>query len=367
MNRLTAFLTHNTAQSKATGHHRQLQETHAQGVQVVQQGVPYLSFCSNDYLGLIADGITHLNASHNFGAGASRLITGNHPLCAHVESALARYKKKEAALLFGSGYLANIGCISALMGKGDLIVMDKLSHACMIDGSRLSGAEIVRFRHNDMAHLEALLMQHRAQFRHCLIATETIFSMDGDAAPLPDLRALSDIYDAWLLVDDAHGFGLPHVEAHLADIIVGTCSKAIGTYGGYVAGSAELRDYLVNHARSFMFTTALPEALCAATLHALEAIATQPERATRVMEYARQLCIALGREAPASPIIPIIIGENDKAAEAYTELKNQGILTSLIRPPTVPPRTARLRISLSAAHTSDHVEKLSKALTKMLY
>jgi 8-amino-7-oxononanoate synthase len=344
---------------------RELHETRQQGVMVTQQGQDYLSFCSNDYLGLAAD-MASLPDMAVCGAGASRAVTGNHPAYAKAEMAIAQMKRTEAALMFGSGYLANIGCITALMARGDLILLDRLSHACMIDGALLSGARVIRFLHNNMEHLHALLKQHRRAYRHCLILTETVFSMDGDRAPLSEIRLLANAYDAWMMTDDAHGFGLPEPTPNLADIQMGTCSKAVGTYGGYVAGSTTLKAHLINHARSWLFSTALPEAVCLATYHALQLMQQQPERAERVMRYATDVTQALGMPTAQSAIIPIILGSNEAVLHAQAVLKKQGILVSAIRPPTVAKGTARLRISLSAAHTERHIEQLIDGLRDVL-
>ncbi len=347
---------------------RYFADAHLDGKQLNISNKEYISFCSNDYLGVIAgvEALPHHQHNHKTGAGASRLISGNHTLYGKLEKTIATIKHKQSALIFGSGYLANIGVMTALMGAGDLILLDKLSHACMIDGAQLSKAKILRFAHNDMSHLNALLKKHRAQYKNCMIASETVFSMDGDLAPMVELRQICDENDAWLLVDDAHGFGLPHIQSHFADIIVGTFSKAIGTYGGYVAGSEVLRDYLVNTSRSFIFTTALPEIICAASLHNILLIQAQPWRAELILQYERQIMQKLGLSAQQSPIIPIIIGENQATIKAQQKLKDAGIMVSAIRPPTVAEGKSRLRISLNAAHTQQHIDALIIGLMNVL-
>ncbi len=342
-------------QAEASGRWRTLTTSHVDSVYVEQNGTRYLSFCSNDYLGTAASN-THRRTIK--GASASQLITGHHPAYARLASLLSAMKQSEAALIFGSGYLAAIGTIPALVGKGDLVLMDRLSHACLIDGVRLSGARFQRFQHNDMAHLETLLARHRAAYRHCLIVTETVFGMDGDRAPLPELGTLALAHDAWLMTDDAHGLGLPAPHTNPADIQMGTLSKAAGAYGGYVCGSRLLIDHLASHARSAIFSTALPEAIIQAAMDGLTCMQNEPERAEQVMCHARYVCDALVLQEPQSPIIPVVLGDNDRVMEVHTALKVQGILVAAIRPPTVPEGTARLRISLSAAHCEEDVERL---------
>lgn len=336
-------------------------KTHSNnGVYVQHGGTEYLSFCSNDYLGIAQ---TLLSAPDlPIGSGASRLLTGNHPLYAEVEKTLATMKGTQAALLFGSGYLANIGTIPVLVGKDDVVLMDKASHACMIDGVRLSGAAWYRFRHNDMAHLEQLLAKHRDKHTRCLILTETVFSMAGDRAPLADIATLAETHDAWLMTDDAHGFGLPVDAPNPAHIQMGTLSKAAGCYGGYVCGSQALIDTLINHASPLIFSTALPPSLLQSIMDALELMQDEPERATQVMALATRLTDALDLPKAQSAIIPIILGDNEAALQMQNTLKRQGILVSAIRPPTVPEGTARLRISVSAHHRQADVDRLVEAL-----
>lgn len=358
----SSMLQHKLMQARQSSQWRTLQDTTHEGVYAIQDGVRYLSFCSNDYLGIAAT--IRSQGGLATGAGASRLVSGNHPLYRQVETRLAQLKHTDSALLFGSGYFANIGTIPALMGKPDLIIMDKASHACMIDGVRLSGAAWKRFAHNDVAHLEQLLSAYRHTFRHCLVLTETVFSMHGTLAPLEDIYALCERYDAWLMTDDAHGFGVL-TQDNPAHIQLGTLSKAIGCYGGYVCGSNDLIDTLVNYASPLIFSTGLPEMLLQAIIDALHLMTAEPQRADRVMQHARRLSAALRLPEPESPIIPLIIGDNETTLAAQSALKQQGLLVSAIRPPTVAPGTARLRISLSAAHTDDHITQLIKALQDM--
>ena len=322
----------------------------ADGAYILRDGKRYLSFSSNDYFGLSQQmqGIS--------GAGSSALVTGYSPELAALEGALAKAKGTQAALVFGSGYLANLGTISALMGKGDLILADKLAHACMLDGAALSGATLRRFKHNDVAHLETLLKQ-RGDYRRCLILTETIFSMDGDRAPLEELAALAKAHDAWLMTDDAHGLGV--VGSPQAHIQMGTLSKGLGAYGGYVCGSQALIDYLLNHARSYIFTTALPPAVCAAASGALEVLMSDAELRAKPLALARQFTDALGLPEAQSPIVPLIIGADGDALAASRALSDAGFWVSAIRPPTVAEGTARLRFTFSALHREEHIKALT--------
>lgn len=337
--------------------------------EIMQAGQRFISFACNDYLGLRAHpevmeaGQTVL-AVAGAGAGASRLVTGNHPYYAPLEVKLAATKHAEAALVFGSGYLTNLGVIPALMHKGDVIFADKLVHACIIDAAQLSGARLLRFAHNDMLHLEALLKKHREDSPNALIVTDHVFSMDGDVAPLAEITALAKKYDAWTMVDDAHGLGV--VEAGTAatiDIWMGTLSKSAGAYGGYVIGSQKLIDFLTNSARSFVFSTGLPPAVCASALVALAVMAREPERGQRALALAQRVTTALGLPLAQSAIVPVLLGTPERALAAAAELKKQGILAVAIRPPTVPPGTARLRLAFSCAHTDAQVDALIAALS----
>ncbi|MFM9890402.1 MAG: aminotransferase class I/II-fold pyridoxal phosphate-dependent enzyme [Rickettsiales bacterium] len=326
-----------------------------------------VSFADNDYLGLardarvIAAGQAAL-AEYGAGAMASRLVTGNHPLYAPLEAKLAAMKGTQAALVFGSGYLANLGIIPALVGAGDVVFADKLAHACMLDGAQLSGAKLMRFAHNDMAHLQALLTKHRGEFKHALIATEHVFSMDGDVAPLAEIAAMARTHDAWTLVDDAHGLGVVKPEAAEIDVWMGTLSKAAGAYGGYACAAQAVIDVLVNKARSMVFSTGLPPSVCASALAALEVMEVEPERGERALAHARCVTDSLGLPLAQSAIVPIIMGTPERALEASEFLRQRGLLVVAIRPPTVPPGTARLRLAFSSTHTGAQVEQLIAAL-----
>jgi 8-amino-7-oxononanoate synthase len=340
-------------------------------------------FASNDYLGLahdprLARAATEALARVPFGAGAARLISGTHPLHLELEAALATYKRTEAALLFGSGYLANIGAIPALVGPRDAIYADRLNHASLIDGCRLSRAEVRTFAHNDIAGLADMLAADRGRFRRRLIVVDSVFSMDGDLAPLCEIVPLAQTYDAWTYVDDAHGTGVLGREGRGAashwgvegqiDILMGTLGKALGTSGAFIAGSRTLIDYLVNRARSFIFTTATPPAMAAATLEALRIAEAEPDRRARVRDAARRLragITALGYtlDGPAdSHIIPVPIGDPERTIQVGRALRERGFLVGAVRPPTVPEGTSRLRLTASAAHEPADIDALVQAL-----
>ncbi len=263
--------------------------------------------------------------------------------------------------MFGSGYLANIGIIPAIVGKNDLILADSLSHACAWDGARLSQATVMRFRHNDVADCSELLKLHRSQFDRCLLLTETVFSMDGDRAPVSELSALARGYDAWLMTDDAHGLGL--TSASVADLQTGTLSKAAGSYGGYVCGAADVIRWLENKARSLLFATGLPPASVAAASAALEIMAEDRALVEKPIENARRFTDLLGRAPAESAIVPVIVGEAEAALAASAMLEANGYLVVAIRPPTVPNGTSRLRFAFSALHQADDINKVAALLT----
>lgn len=345
---------------------------------IERDGRRMISFCCNDYLNLSQDGRVKKAAQaaierFGVGAGASRLISGNHPLLPELEMRLARLKGTEDALVFGSGYLANLGVIPSLVGAGDLILTDELAHACLLSGSKLSGAEIHLFRHNDMAHLAELLGRHRARHGRCLIVTDGVFSMDGDLAPLPDMAALAHTHDAWLMSDDAHGTGVVGggrgssfafgAEKRIdVPLQIGTLSKAIGGYGGFICASRPVIDFLRTRARTLIYSTGLPPASAAAALAALDIIENEPDYCTRPLANARLFCHEAGLPAAQSPIVPIVLGDARRALDASRLLEEEGFLVSAIRPPTVPDGTARLRFTFTALHAAADIERLAKFL-----
>jgi 8-amino-7-oxononanoate synthase len=357
------------AELESTGLRRRLRVIDGpQGPEVVLDGRPVLLLCSNNYLGLAdhprlrqaaADAALRLGT----GAGASRLISGSMSIHAELESRLAEFKGTEAALLFGSGYLANTGTIPALAGRGEIVFSDELNHASIIDGCRLSGAETFVYGHADTEHLEWGL--RRAAGRAALIVTDGVFSMDGDIAPLEELAELSHRHRCRLLVDEAHATGCigPGGRGSVAaaglsgevDVIVGTLGKTLGSYGAYVCGSAEVVDFLVNSARPFIFSTAPPPPAVAAAQAALELLIEHPGRVDRLRGNAaalrEQLC-AEGLEPIGSEtqIVPLVIGDADDAVALCERLLAEGVFAQAIRPPTVPPGTSRLRVTTMATH-----------------
>jgi 8-amino-7-oxononanoate synthase len=343
-----------------------------------------LNFAANDYLGLsrhpaLIEAARQATAQRGTGAGASRLITGTDSAVLALEEQLAAWKEKEAALVFSSGYSAALGTIPALAGKGDTIILDKLAHASLIDAARLSGATVRTFPHNDMARLEALLAKISPGKTRILVVTESIFSMDGDAAPLRELVELKDRCGASLLVDEAHATGLYGAtgaglvaEAGLSarvEIVMGTMSKALGSVGGYIAGSRALIDWLVNRARSFIYSTALPPGVIAASRAAVD-LARGPEGAARrdrlrgnITHFHAGLPAAWkNRTLSMSAIQPLICGEASAALQLAATLREKGLLIPAIRYPTVPRNAARLRVTLSAAHSSKDIDALNEAL-----
>jgi len=342
-----------------------------EGAVVLRDGRRLVSFSGNDYLGLsqhevVKDAAARALAKYGAGAGASRLVTGNNPLYDELEQALAVLKHTADACVFGSGYLANLGTIPALVGRGDLILADKLIHACMLDAARLSGATVMRFAHNNVAHCRMLLQSARAEHHNCIILTETVFSMDGDRAPMRALKLLASEFDAWLMCDDAHAIGvLPSDKASEADIVMGTLSKAAGSYGGYVCGSATLIEYLKTAARSLIYSTALPPATLAASAAAIGIIGAQPQLVAKPMARAWQFGQALGLADAQSAIVPLMLETNERALKAASQLEEQGFLVAAIRPPTVPENTARLRFAFSALHEEAQVEALAVSVKKL--
>jgi 8-amino-7-oxononanoate synthase len=365
----------------------------AQGPRIAIAGREYLNFSSNDYLGLADDPILKRAATaaidtYGVGSGASRLVCGNLQPYDELESRLAAFKGKEAAIVFGSGYAANVGTITALVGKGDLVILDKLDHASIIDGARQSGATIRVYPHKNLKKLEDFLKQSvvgaptQASGRtpRILIVTETVFSMDGDLAPLVELVALKERYNAWLMIDEAHATGLyGHHRRGLAeplgvegkiDITLGTLSKALGCAGGFVVGSQVLIDYLRNRARSLIYSTALPPSVCAAAAAAVDFVMSDQgherrDQLWRNVSELKQGLSALGvQNESRSPIIPIIIGDEAATVEMSAKLFEQGIFVPAIRFPTVPKGKARLRVTVTAGHGGEDIRKFLKVLAQ---
>ncbi len=337
---------------------RELSECAREGdTRIIRNGKPLISFSCNDYLGLsqhekVKEAAVLAIRQYGAGAGAARLVTGNHPLHTRLETMLACWKGTEAALIFGSGYLANIGIIPAIVGKSDLIIADKLVHACLIDGARLSGAKLLRFKHNDIMDCERLLGVYRKKHQNCLIITDEVFSMDGDRAPLAELSTIAGKHDAWLMADGAHSFS---GGAAPVDIYVGTLSKALGSYGGYACAKKSVIDYITSRARSFMFSTALPPSAIAAAIAALDIRMENPSLALRPITNARIFTARLALPEAQSPIVPLVLGDETEALTAADVLAEAGYLVTPIRPPTVPEGTSRLRFAFSALHQEQDI------------
>lgn len=369
MPNLDAFAQEKLAGLEARGLRRELTPTaRLGGARVVRGGRELVSFACNDYLDLahhprvLAAAHAALER-HGAGAGGSRLVTGDAPETGALEAALARRKGTPAALVFASGYLASIGVIPALVGPGDLVLLDALSHACLWSGARLSGARVEAFAHNDAEDLERRLAALRGGARRALVLTERVFSMDGDLAPMADLLTVAERHDAWTLADDAHGLGVAEGgDGARAPLEMGTLSKALGSTGGYVCASQAVVDLLKSRARAFVYTTGLAPASAAAALAALEVIAAEPERGARVRRAAARLADRLGLAPARSAVVPLLVGEAHAALALSAALEAQGFLAVAIRPPTVPDGTARLRFALSCAHTEADVDAVADAV-----
>jgi len=361
--------------------YRQTRTWPATGGRVRMDGRELLNFSSNDYLDLahhpaVLAAAERALRAYGAGATASRLVAGSLPLHEELEARLARLKGCPAALVFGSGYLANTGTVPALAGHGDTIFADRLAHASLMDAAVLSRAKLERFRHNDAEHLDELLSKCSGGGRK-LIVTESVFSMDGDLAPLREIAAVTARHGALLLVDEAHATGVfgpcggglireYGLEAEVT-IAMGTLSKALGGYGGFVAVSDRMREWLVNRARAFIFSTALPPAMLGAALGALDVLEQQPGGGGELLRRAaafRQRLQAAGLDTmrSASQVIPILVGNNARALALAERLRTQGLLAVAIRPPTVPAGSARLRLSVTLAHTDAELERAAELI-----
>lgn len=354
------------------------------GPYAAKDGAKLLLFCGNDYLGLsqhprMIEAVRSAALRYGVGAGASRLISGTSDLHARTEARLAALKKKPRALLFSSGYAANLGILSSLAGKEDLIVMDKLCHASLIDGARFSGAHLRIFPHLGYDRLEKIL-KAASKFRRKIIVTDSVFSMDGDLADLKKLAAIKKRYGAWLIVDDAHGTGIlgergagageaAGVESEI-DVLMGTTSKALGCLGGFAAAEAPIIDSLINHARSFIYSTAIPAILCAAIDEALNILSEEPRLRMKLWANVGALYQGLVAQGwiqgqALSPIFPLVVGDGARALQLARKLEKQGVWAPAIRPPTVPRGKARLRITVSALHEFEDIKKLLQILQNL--
>ncbi|HNI68036.1 MAG TPA: 8-amino-7-oxononanoate synthase [Nitrospira sp.] len=353
----------------------------ATGPTATLDGREVIQLSSNNYLGLathptVVEAAVAATRQYGAGSGAARLVCGSLPPHQDLETALARFKGTESALTFAAGYLANIGVIPSLIGKDGLILADRLCHASLLDGCRLSGAMFRVYHHRDMHHLERLLAR-RPVGKSTLIVTDGLFSMDGDIAPMKDIVQLAERYDAMIYVDDAHGTGilgptgrgtLEHcnVESRVP-YHMGTLSKALGSAGGYLTGSASFIAYLVNSCRSFTYTTAPTPGSAAAAMAALQVIQREPERRARPWSNRARLAQGLSRlgfhlAASESPILPIIVGDPDRAMTMAQSLLDHGVYAPAIRPPTVPPATSRIRLTITADHTDEQIDRALRIL-----
>jgi 8-amino-7-oxononanoate synthase len=341
-------------------------------------------FSSNDYLGLIESPQLKKVAKamidqHGLGSGASRLLSGDYDIFHQLEARIAELQQKESGLVFNSGYQANLGIISTLLGKGDAVFADKAIHASIIDGIKLSGAKLFRFHHNDVNHLEDLLKKNRADYKSALIVTESVFSMDGDLAPIKELVALKQAHNTLLMVDEAHAIGVfgpkgaglvsQTEQNQNIDLIVGTFGKACGGFGAWLACSKELKDYLINFCRSFIYTTALPPAVIAWNLASLDLIAKDPARSAYLLQLAQKTRHTLAKQGfktrGESQIIPIIIGSQEKTNVIASDLQEAGYRVLPINPPTVPKGESRLRLTLSYHHPEKVIEEFLVVLAQI--
>ncbi|HET7289240.1 MAG TPA: 8-amino-7-oxononanoate synthase [Thermodesulfobacteriota bacterium] len=346
-----------------------------QSPEITVGGKRYILLASNSYLGLsidpaVVDAARRALEKYGTGSGGSRLVSGSTDLHRELEERIASFKSTESAIIFSSGYLANIGTISSLVGEGDTVYSDELNHASIIDGCRLSRADIRIYRHLDYRHLESLLKSGSGKKGKKLIVTDTVFSMDGDLASLPALVGLSENYGCMLMVDEAHATGVLGVRGSGATehfgveervpIVMGTLSKAIGSLGGYIAGSRELTDFIRNRVRSYIFDTSLPAASLAASVAAIDIIEKEPSRREhlwRLIKMFKSGIVDMGLKVlPSdSAIVPVLVGEAEPALEFAAALMECGIYTPAVRPPSVPEGKCRIRATLMAAHTEEHV------------
>lgn len=351
----------------------------AQGPSVMQDGRRLINFCSNDYLSLAAhpklqEAFSQAAAQYGFGSGASHLVCGHSAPHHQLEEALAEFTGRPRALVFSSGYAANLGVITSLLTRQDGIFEDRLNHASLIDGGLLSGAKFERFHHNDPANLAQRLQQSNT--RHRLVAVDGVFSMDGDLAPLLELTQVAEQQDAWLMVDDAHGFGclgergegsLAGLTIEQVPIYMATLGKALGCAGAFVAGSEDLIECLIQFARTYIYSTALPPALAAATCAALQLVQSEPQRRSQLQAHIHQFREGAAARglwlAPSiTAIQPLILGDNARALHWQQALAARGFWVGAIRPPTVPKGSARLRITLTYGHNASQIEELLDAL-----
>ena len=334
----------------------------------------FVSFSCNDYLSLslnksVINAAKTATSKFGVGAGASRLVTGNSTLYSLLEEKIKNFKKTEACCIFGSGFLANVGVISSLMNKKDLIVLDEFSHASTFLGAKLSGSRVLKYQHNNVEDLDKLLNKHRDKYSKCLILTEGVFSMDGDISPQDKISVIKKKYSASFMVDDAHGLGVIgdgtgsnsifKKNKTDIDIYLGTLSKAEGAYGGFICGKKNLINFIINRCRSLIYTTGLPPSVLASCIKSLSIIKNNKNLTKKPLINATFFCKMLDLQKPDSPIVPIIIGEEKKTLSLSKYLYKHGFIVGAIRPPTVPKNTSRLRIAFNSSHTKKQIKDLA--------
>ena len=347
---------------------------------ILIKGNNVISFSCNDYLSLslnksVINAATSATNKFGVGAGSSRLITGNNYLYSLLETKIKKLKKTPACCVFGSGFLANIGVISALMNQRDLILLDELSHASTFLGAKLSGSRVIKFKHNNVDDLEKQLYKFRNKYDKCLILTEGVFSMDGDISPQDEISIIKKKYAASFMLDDAHGLGVigdgtgsnsffrkkPDI-----DIYLGTLSKAVGTYGGFICGKKNLINFIINRCRSQIYTTGLPPAVLAASIKSLEIIKKNKSLIKKPLENAIFFSKKVGLKSPVSPIVPIVIGDENKTLKLSKYLNKYGYIVGAIRPPTIPKGTSRLRLAFNVSHTKVQINNLANLINYRL-
>jgi len=379
------YLENRLAQARDSGLYRTLRAVDSfDGPEVELEGRKYISFASNDYLGLsrhpdVIAAASEAIGKYGAGAGASRLVIGDLAIHRELEKQIATFKGREAARVFATGYLANIGAINSLIKPGDAIVSDEKNHSSIIDACRLSGAKILVYRHLDMNSLREKLEEAK-EFNNVLVATESVFSIDGDIAPVAETARLAKEFGAWSMIDEAHATGIIGASGRGSeelfdctgeiDIVMGTFSKAVGSQGGFIAGSERLAEMMVNSSRTFIYSTGLAPAASASALESLRIMERAPELRERLFEnvdFVNQVALKLGmRKTPSeTPVIPLTIGGEAEAVKAFEMMKDRGLIVPVMRYPTVPMGEACLRISASTLHTTEHLEKLADGLAAL--
>lgn len=376
-NKINSFINKKLKEISKNNQLRKINDVHRKPKnKILINGNNVISFSCNDYLSLSLNRsvINAARAATNkfgVGAGASRLITGNNYLNTLLETKIKKFKKTSACCVFGSGFLANVGVISSLMDQRDLILVDELSHASTFLGAKLSGSHIVQFKHNDVKDLEEQLYKFRNKYTKCLILTEGVFSMDGDISPQDEISIIKKKFSASFMLDDAHGLGVigdgtgsnslfkkkPDI-----DIYLGTLSKAVGAYGGFICGKKNLVNFIINRCRSQIYTTGLPPAVLAASIKSFDIIRKNKSLIKKPLENAIFFSEILGLKIPVSPIVPIIIGDEYKALNLSKYLNKYGYIVGAIRPPTVPKGTSRLRLAFNASHTKAQIKNLANLI-----